>query len=496
MTDRFDAQLRQHLLENANERAAEVQIAAIVDRVAVTSQRRSLPARLTWWPNRIGPFPSAAVRYGLLAAALLAALGAAAFVALSQPDRTVFEGRWTAIDVPDGSRMYLDVGEGATPTVRYEDRFAHAEVCVADEEKVFRAAGTGVITGTHLAATFPDGGGCGLAVEAVALSFDYDDGTATLRDQDGTVWTRYQGGPAESEPPSRTTSFEGKWTAIDPGDGSTMYLDVDSGKTPTVRFEDLLATGAACVEDEVKVFTAQGFGQLVRNHLTVTYPDGGGCGSMLVEIGGAYDYDFETDTIIDQDGVVWTLVRGGEPLPPGPTPQSPESSPAATPAATSAPVVTETFTSAIHGLSIDYPAGWDVHPATAPWAGGPLAFDSPQADVLLDPALGGQVTLVMASMPLDGIAGNEFRSQTLDSICGEVGGSFGSWKVDGASAFLRGCGVQTVFVIWPEARGYVVWLAVTDGSVLAETYDWDWLKPWLETMDLREDAAVDIFPEP
>ena len=46
--EQFSGQLRQHLLGTADERVAEGQLASIVGRVAVTSQRPTLVARLPW----------------------------------------------------------------------------------------------------------------------------------------------------------------------------------------------------------------------------------------------------------------------------------------------------------------------------------------------------------------------------------------------------------------------------------------------------------------
>jgi hypothetical protein len=382
MTDRFDAQLRQHLLENANERATEGQLAAIAEQVARTSQRGALPARLTWWPGRIGPLPSAAVRFGLVAAALLVALVAALIVGSSAPNpRTVFEGRWTAIDQPDGSTLNLTVSPGETPTIRFEDLFAAGEVCVSDEVKVFTAEGTGVIDGTHLEATFPDGGGCGLAVADIALAYDYDPVTDTMRDQDGIVWLRVQGGAGQSQPPSRGTYFEGIWTVIDQADGSTMNLQVGPGTRPNVRFEDLFATGPACVEDEVKVFTAIGVGEISGTSFTVAFPNGGGCGSMVVDFALAFRYDPDTDTISGDDGVPWHLVRGAEAVPTAVPPTGavatdalPTAAPATEAPATEAP--------ATEALPSD-PIATDAAPASAPSDAAPAeaaSTDAPATD--------------------------------------------------------------------------------------------------------------------
>jgi hypothetical protein len=104
-----------------------------------------------------------------------------------------------------------------------------------------------------------------------------------------------------------------------------LTLIVSEGVTPVVQFQDDLATGAACVADEVKIFRADGLGEINGSRLEAIYPDGGGCGSMLVPIGGVYDYDEQTDTLVDADGLTWTrLPAGGDPPPtlqPAPSPR-------------------------------------------------------------------------------------------------------------------------------------------------------------------------------
>ncbi len=81
MNDRFSAQLRQHLLDTADERPADGRLEEIDERVAVTAQRPRLVARLGWFPGRVDPFASGAVRYALIAAALIVAIVAAALAA-------------------------------------------------------------------------------------------------------------------------------------------------------------------------------------------------------------------------------------------------------------------------------------------------------------------------------------------------------------------------------------------------------------------------------
>ena len=324
MTDRFDALLRQHLLGTADERPAEGQLAAIVTHVEATRQRAGLPARLSWWPGRIGPFPTAVLRYGLVAGALLVALVAALILTAGGPlSRGGVQGTWRSTDPGDGSTQTLVVGPGDRPAVEFEDDFASGAACVDDAIKIFRADGTGEISGSRLVVTYPNGGGCGSTVVPLSATYEYREASDTLLDQDGVIWSRLREGqpavsipPGTAPPPSRSTVFEGRWTATDFGDASTLTLLVGEGLAPVVQFQDDLATGGACVDDEVKVFRADGVGEIAGNRLVATYPGGGGCGSLTVGIGGRYDYDPDTDTLADQDAVVWTRVpTDGEPLP-------------------------------------------------------------------------------------------------------------------------------------------------------------------------------------
>jgi hypothetical protein len=328
MNDRFAVQLRQHLLDTANERPAEGHLAAIVERVAVTPQRRWLRPRLPEIPAWAGGLP-VAVRYGLLAIALVLAALAGAILAGggTQTRSTPFEGSWTTIDVPDGSRMNLYVGAGRNPTVRFEDLHATGEGCRNDPGKVFTADGAGHINRETLEATYPNGGGCGLERVSIAGRYVYNADADILVDQDGLIWARVPrgDGPLPTLPPEPTPAliFEGTWTAIDPSDGSGLTLVVGDGAIPVVQFQDDLASGDGCREDAIKVFRADGVGVINGNRLAASYPDGGGCGFELVPIAGQYRYDGATDSLLDQDGVTWTrLPPGSRPtLRPAPTRQ-------------------------------------------------------------------------------------------------------------------------------------------------------------------------------
>ncbi len=371
MNDRFAAQVRQHLLETAVERPSDGQLARVIDGVAATRQRHPATARLTWNPGWIGPIPSSAIRFGLIAAALALATVAGGIMA---------------------------------------------------------------------------------------------------------------GG---AQQPSSV--FEGTWITIDPADGSGMTLVVGPGQTPAVYFEDGYASGLACVNDAVKRFTARGTGQISGNRLVATFPEGGGCGLKKTGVRGVYDYDQRGDTLSDQDGVVWTQALGEQPVSQAPETPMPTTSPEVpAPSATSRPSPEPgavTYTSAVHGLSIDLPASWQIRPATEPWTGEALSFDSPAADIAFDPALGDDHFLMIASQPYGGLSEDAWRDQAIAWLCQGDAGNFGSRRVDDTRAFARGCGAASATFVFTDTRGYLfVGIGWEDGQ---------WFSEQLETVDLRPEEAVE-----
>lgn len=208
MNDRFSAQLRQHLVESANERPAEGQIAAILAQVATTPQPRPWVARLPGLRGWIGQYPAAA-RYGLIAVALVLAAVAGAILAVGLQTRpsTPFEGTWTGIDIADGSTLNLYVGAGASPTVRFEDLLSTGTVCSGAPVKVLTANGYGEISGgDRLEVSYPDGGSCGEFTTPFAGVYQYDAATDTLVDQAGIRWIRPAGSVDQRPPPASPDS--------------------------------------------------------------------------------------------------------------------------------------------------------------------------------------------------------------------------------------------------------------------------------------------------
>ena len=226
MNDRFSAQLRQHLLDTANERPAEGQFAAFAERLAVTAQRRPLAARLTWNPDRVGAFPSGAVKWGLVAVALaLATVAAVVLIGNApRPPSTVFEGTWTSVDPADGSSQSLVVGEGTTPDVHFVDHFATGAACLRDAVKVYTADGRGTISGSRLSVRWPAGGGCGL--DTVAMddeTYTFNEATDTMVDGQQLTWRRAVGAVA---PPTR-----GPVAEATPAPGQGMCFGLPHGGT-------------------------------------------------------------------------------------------------------------------------------------------------------------------------------------------------------------------------------------------------------------------------
>jgi hypothetical protein len=234
----------------------------------------------------------------------------------------------------------------------------------------------------------------------------------------------------------------------------------------------------------------------------VTYPDGGGCGLVTVDVLGRYDYLGASDTLVDQDELTWSRALGGDgggpQTPATPAPESATQTPATPEPATQAPSPSilldgATFTSSIQGISLDYPAGWQVRPASEPWAAGELSFDSPAADVIFDPALGVGLYLVVASQPYNGLHPQQWLRKQIEWLCpGERLGA-GSAEVDGTDAYALRCSTSaSAVLVFAETRGYVIRLiASADEPGLAETYNSSWLELLLKTVDLRPQEAID-----
>ena len=155
-----------------------------------------------------------------------------------------------------------------------------------------------------------------------------------------------------------------------------------------------------------------------------------------------------------------------------------------------------TFSSALHEITVEYPAGWKVRPATEPWSFGRLTFDASDVDVIFDPARGDDLYLALASMPLGGLS----REDWLDNpwrpgICAGTEGAgsggiyFGGaeryWTVScsrGGSSSASGHYLRVA----TDTRGYLIYLHVADLRAVEEPpYDVDFFNGLLEGVELE-----------
>lgn len=152
------------------------------------------------------------------------------------------------------------------------------------------------------------------------------------------------------------------------------------------------------------------------------------------------------------------------------------------------------FTSSIHGISIDYPSGWQIREATEPWNHDAVAFGSPEVDVIFDPTLQDELYIGLVSEPLGGMSADEWccgpvvaATEVCNGPNGYIGGAAGRWTVDGVRGWIQSCGDRTYLVaVTTATHGYVIYLHVADERLYEATYGdpWDWFEAFLETVDL------------
>ena len=169
------------------------------------------------------------------------------------------------------------------------------------------------------------------------------------------------------------------------------------------------------------MLTARGTGTIEGNRLVVAYPDGGGCGLMAVKVGGRFDYLPGSDSLVDQHDLAWTRLLG-------------EARPGrATWGSNGVAAADDIASSRGRDLHLDRPRHLDPVPGRMAdpageraLVGEALSFDSPAADVIFDPARGDGLYLLIASQPYGDLTEDEWRSETMDGLCANSGGSVGS----------------------------------------------------------------------
>ena len=165
---------------------------------------------------------------------------------------------------------------------------------------------------------------------------------------------------------------------------------------------------------------------------------------------------------------------------PGPGGQaSPSPSPSPSP---SGPALTETYTSSIHGISVSYPRGWTLLPATEPWTTGFVQQGVPFADTIYEKEVDSPF-IALASQSLAGKTGDQWAADYVASMdCGPTE----PITVDGAPGVLAPqCGEA---LVWVGERGYLIWLyRVNDPA---------WFDQILASVQLDPENAIDTSPSP
>jgi hypothetical protein len=139
-------------------------------------------------------------------------------------------------------------------------------------------------------------------------------------------------------------------------------------------------------------------------------------------------------------------------------PASATAHPGLSPLPSGQPALTETFTSAIHGITVVYPAGWSTRPATEPLEVTEFPrFESPVMDVIYDPARTDHLFLGLLSQALEGRSLDAWAAYFLDAEGCE---STESVTIGGAAG-ISGT-TCTLAAVESADRGYLLWLYTSD----------------------------------
>ena len=172
---------------------------------------------------------------------------------------------------------------------------------------------------------------------------------------------------------------------------------------------------------------------------------------------------------------------------------SPSASPMPSPSHSGLPALTERFTSATHGISSAYPAGWTVFPASGPWVPGSGLPGECGDDTCADHIYQRETNspfLDFASQTLGGQSGEQWAAEVLKAPGFEATCPADTEPVtiDGAPGLIATIcphGLLTALA-WVGDRGYFIMLWRID--------DLDWFKEVLATVELHPDAAIDAVP--
>jgi len=168
-----------------------------------------------------------------------------------------------------------------------------------------------------------------------------------------------------------------------------------------------------------------------------------------------------------------------------PTP-SPSPSPSPSPIGGTGLVLSQTFTSGRHGLSLKYPGGWQVRNASAAWVSGIPLYVQDHSDVMFDDTTADLKFISAASRLLGDTRGDAWindlaADRQWEDRCPPTTTPV---NVDGAAGVLvEWCpGVARVAIVATEDRGYAIALyGVTDD---------EFVRAVLDTVQLSPDSAL------
>jgi hypothetical protein len=175
---------------------------------------------------------------------------------------------------------------------------------------------------------------------------------------------------------------------------------------------------------------------------------------------------------------------------PSPSPSlSTPPSPSTVPNPSLPPPLTETFTSAMYGISISYPTGWSTQPATEVSPGWEGGFLSPGGDWIYEPSQADHLFIVVTSEALAGAAGEAWADDYMsdpEEGCGTVPTE--PITVDGEDGLV----CDNLALVWVSDRGYNIRLYTSDDDAwVGEMYDPAWFRTVLDTVQLAPEDAVD-----
>jgi hypothetical protein len=180
--------------------------------------------------------------------------------------------------------------------------------------------------------------------------------------------------------------------------------------------------------------------------------------------------------------------------------EAPASAPpaSAVPSPISASALTQIFTSTVHGISVSYPEGWIIEPATGPWTDGPNShsFNNPQDDRLFGmPITMDELFLNIASQPIGDAAPEDWTAEQMAEWESTPGCTATEpIAVDGATGLIgsEGCDLA---VVTTDGRGYWISLRTNpDGGSVVAPFDRAWFEEVLATVQLHPEDAVDVAP--